>query len=178
VAARLIAKRCAQPGKEKKTMTADIKYTVKHHPLFVKKVASLLAIFGGLIILLLEFLWANFTWETLAISLIIPDIFSTMNIMGILSIVIGFTVRLVFKWRTGKIELTDDKLIINGSYYVSIWLKNMWEVDFRAKWRIRLDSNVDAVEIRFKTEKEFVDFSDKLIQLVAHFENVKFNTTT
>ena len=75
------------------------------------------------------------------------------------------------------IKLTDDKLIIDGSYHVSIWLRNMWEVDIRDmkyhRWRIRLDSNVDAVQIKFRTEEEFEDFSEKLIKLTEQFENVK-----
>src|SRR5690349_7069768 len=99
-----------------------------------------------------------------------------MNNIAFLSIAIGFGLWL-FRWRTGKIELTEDKLIIDGSYYVSIWLRNMWEVDIRDmkyhRWRIRLDSNVGAVQIKFRTEEEFEDFSEKLIKLTEQFENVK-----
>jgi hypothetical protein len=163
-------------------MKADIKYTVKYHSLPVKKVANVLFGIGGLIILLLDLIWTPFKGLTpelqaLAIFYIIPDIFWDMHVIAFFSIALGMVLRLL-RWRTGKIELTDDKLIIVGSYYVSIWLRNMWEVDFRAKWKVRLDSNVDAVEIKFKTEKEFVDFSDKLIKLVSPIESVKFNTTS
>jgi len=162
-------------------MKADIKYTVRHHSLPVRNLANVLFGFGGLLILLLDLIWMPFKGLTpelqaFAIVHIIPDIFLDIHVMAFVSIASGFVLRLL-RWRTGKIELTDEKLIIAGSYYVSIWLKNMWEVDFRAKRKIRLDSNVDAVEIKFRTEKEFVDFSDRLIKLVAPIESVKFNTT-
>ncbi len=162
-------------------MKADIKYTVKYHSLPVKKVANVLFGFGGLIILLLDLIWMPFKGLTpelqaFAMIYIIPDIFWDMHVIAFMSIALGFVFRLL-RWRTGKIELTDEKLIIAGSYFVSIWLKNMWEVAFRDKWKIKLDSNVDAVVIKFKTEKEFVEFSDKLIKLVAPIESVKFNTT-
>lgn len=155
-------------------MKADIKYTVKYHSLPVRNVAYILFGFGLLIILLLDLIWTPFKalppeLQAFAIINFIPDIFWDLHVIALLSIALGVVFRLL-RWRTGKIELTDEKLIIAGSYSVSIWLKNMWQVDFRPKWKIRLDSNVDAVEIKFETEKEFVDFSDKLIQLVAHAE--------
>ena len=162
-------------------MTADIKYTVKYHARGVKKVANIMFGFGGLIILLLDLIWTPFKGLTpelqaLTIIYIIPEIFWDMNSIAFLSIAIGFGLWL-FRWRTGRIELTEDKLIIDGSYYVSIWLRNMWEVDIRDmqyhRWRIRLDSNVDAVQIKFRTEEEFEDFSEKLIKLTEQFENVK-----
>jgi hypothetical protein len=161
-------------------MKADIKYTVRHHSLPVRNITNVLFGFGGLIILLLDLVWVPFKGLTpelqaFAIIYIIPDIFWDMHVIALMSIALGFVFR-PLRWRTGKIELTDEKLIVAGSYYVSIWLKNMWEVDFRDKWKIRLDSNVDAVEIKFKTENEFVEFSDKLIKLVAPTESVKFNT--
>lgn len=156
-------------------MTADIKYTVKHHPRRIKKVATAVAVFGFVIIFLLDFAWGYFQWETLGVYLLIPTTFSAMNVIGFVSMAIGLGLRMLLKWRTGRIELRDDQLIIEGSYRVSIWLRNMWEVDFRAKWIIRLDSNVDALEIKFNTEEEFVDFSDKLIKLVAPIEHIKFS---
>jgi len=166
-------------------MTADIKYTVKYHARSVKKVANIMFGFGGLIILLLDLIWTPFSGLTpelqaLTILYIIPEIFWDMNNVAFLSIAIGFGLWL-FRWRTGKIELTDDKLIIKGSYYVSIWLRNMWEVDVRNmkfhRWIIRLDSNVDAVQIKFKTEEEFENFSEKLVRLVGQVENDKLKTT-
>jgi hypothetical protein len=166
-------------------MTTDIKYTVKYHARPVKKVANIMFGFGGLIILLLDLIWTPFSTLTpelqaLTIFYIIPEIFWDMNNIAFMSIAIGFGLWL-FRWRTGKIELTDDKLKIHGSYLVSIWLKNMWSVEIQdvkfGRWRIRLDSNVDAVQIKFKTEKEFEDFSEKLIQLVGQVENIKLRTT-
>lgn len=163
-------------------MTADIKYTVKYHARPVKKVATMMFGFGGLIILLLDLIWMPFRglipeMQALTIIHIIPEIFWGMNTIAILSIAIGFGLWL-FRWRAGKIELTDDKLIIEGSYDVSIWLRNMWEVDIRDmkyhRWRIRLDSNVGAVQIKFRTEQEFEDFSEKLVQLVEQVENINF----
>jgi hypothetical protein len=169
-----------------RTMTADIKYTVKYHPRLVKKVANVFFGVAAVIILLLDLIWAPFRgltpeMQALAFSLIIPEIFWDMNIIAILSLTIGFVLRR-FRWRSGKIELTGEKLIIDGSYYVSIWLKNMWEVDvqdtqFHGK-QIRLNSNVDAVLIKFDTEQEFEDFGETLIQHVALVENIKLKTTT
>jgi len=167
-------------------MTTDIKYTVKYHARPVKKVANIMFGFGVLIILLLDLIWYPFSGQTpelqaLTILYILPEIFWDMNNIAFLSIAIGFGLWL-FRWRTGKIELTDEKLIIHGSYFVSIWLKNMWSVDIQdvtfARWKIRLDSNVDAVQVKFSTEKEFEEFSEKLIQLVGQVENIKLRTTT
>ncbi len=83
----------------------------------------------------------------------------------------------LFRWRLGKIELTEEKLIIDGSYPATIRLLNMWEVDIRdfnyERFRIRLDSKTDAVQIKFRTEKEFEDFSLRLIELVGNVENIK-----
>jgi hypothetical protein len=138
-------------------MTTDIKYTVKYHARPVKKVANIMFGFGGLIILLLDLIWTPISTLTpelqaLTIFYIIPEIFWDMNNIAFMSIAIGFGLWL-FRWRTGKIELTEDKLKIHGSYLVSIWLKNMWSVDIQdvkfGRWRIRLDSNVDAVQIKF-----------------------------
>jgi len=167
-------------------MTADIKYTVKYHALPVRKVADILFGFGILIIVLLDLIWTPFSGMTpelqaLTILYLIPEIFWDLNNIAFLSIAIGYGLCL-FRWRKGKIELTDEKLIIEGSYFVSIWLKNMWELDVRDykynRWRIRLDSNVDAVQIKFRTEKEFEDFSEKLVALVGQVENIKLKTMT
>ncbi len=167
-------------------MTADVKYTVKYHARPVKKVAHVLFGFAVLIFFLFDLIWTPFKgltpdMQALTMYSIIPDIFFDMNNIAILCFVIGFGLTF-FKWRTGKIELTNDKLIIEGSYHVSIWLKNMWEVDVRDmkyhRWTIRLDSNVDAVQVKFKTEKEFEDFSEKLVSLVGQFETVKLKTST
>jgi hypothetical protein len=53
----------------------------------------------------------------------------------------------------------------------------MWEVDIRdfkyARYRIRLDSKTDAVQLKFRNEKEFEDFSLQLIELAGNVENVK-----
>jgi len=90
----------------------------------------------------------------------------------------------LFRWRTGKIELTDEKLIIEGSYLTSFWLRNMQEVDIRDlewafhRWRIRLHSQTDAVEIKFRSEKEFENFSEKLVKVVGQFDNVQVKITT
>jgi hypothetical protein len=174
-------KTCANIRGEKQIMTADIRYIVKYHPRLVRKVANVLFYFAGLIILLLDLIWTPFKGlspelQGLTIIYILPKIFWDMHVVAFFSIAFGSSL-LLFKWRSGKIELYDDKLVINGSYYVSIWLNNMWEVDIRDlkyhKWCLKLDSNVDAVQIKFKTEKEFKDFSEKLIQLVEHVESIK-----
>jgi hypothetical protein len=167
-------------------MTAEIKYTVKYHARPIKKVANVLLGFAGLIILLLDLIWTPFKsltpdLQALVAFYIMPQLFWDMNCIALLSMALGFGLWL-FRWRTGKIELTDEKLIINGSYFVSIWLRNMWEVEVRDliynRWWIRLDSKTDAVQIRFRTEKEWQDFSDKLVSLVGHVENIKLKTTT
>ena len=167
-------------------MTADIKYTVKYHARPVRKVANVMFGFGGLIILLLDIIWIPFSGlspelKAFALFQIIPQIFWDMNNIAILSLAVGFALWL-FRWRRGKIELTDDKLIIDGSYYVSIWLKNMWEVEVGDmkfhRWIIRLDSNVDAVQVKFATEEEFEQFSEKLVQLVGQIDNLKLKMTT
>ncbi|MBS1507081.1 MAG: hypothetical protein JSS79_10585 [Bacteroidetes bacterium] len=166
-------------------MTADIKYTVKYHARPVKKVAYILFGFAALIFFLFDLIWTPFKgltpdMQALTIFYIIPDIFLDINNIAILCIMIGLGLML-FKWRTGKVELTDEKLIIEGSYQVSIWLRNMWEVDVRDmkyhRRTIRFDSNVDAVQIKFKTKKEFEDFSEKLVSLVGRFEAVKLKTS-
>jgi len=167
-------------------MTADIKYIVKYHARPVRKVAGVLFGFGVLIIVLLDLIWAPFNGLTpelqaLAILHILPDIFWDMNNIAMLCIVTGFGFWLL-RWRTGKIELTEDKLVIQGSYPISIWLRNMWEADVRdmkyRHWIIRIDSNVDAVQVKFKTEREFEEFSEKLVQFVGQVENIKLKTTT
>jgi len=45
------------------------------------------------------------------------------------------------------------------------------------KWIIRLDSNVDAVQVKFSTEEEFENFSLKLVQLVGQVEHIKVKTS-
>jgi hypothetical protein len=166
-------------------MTAEIKYTVKYHGRPVKKVANVLFVFAGLIIILLDLIWTPFKGLTpdlqaLVAFYIMPQLFWDMHYIALLSALIGFGLWL-FRWRTGKIELTEEKLIIEGSYYVSIWLRNMWEVEVRDlmynHWWIRLDSKTDAVQIKFRTEKEWEDFSEKLVSLVGHVENIKLKTT-
>jgi hypothetical protein len=166
-------------------MTADIKYTVRHHARPVKKIAGVLFIFGMLVFVLLDLIWTPFKgltpeMQSFAMLYIMPEIFWDMHGIAFLCVAIGFGLWLL-RWRTGKVELTEDKLIIIGSYYVSIWLKNMWEVDIRElkhlRWTIRLDSNVDAVQIKFRTENEFANFSEKLLQLEEQFENIKVRTT-
>jgi len=166
-------------------MTADIKYTVKHHARSVKKVATVLFISGVLIFVLLDLIWAPFKglvpeMQAFAMIYIIPEIFWDLHGVAFFCIVIGSGLWLL-RWRTGKIELTDDKLTIIGSYYVSIWLKNMWEVDVRElkhlRRIIRLDSNVDAVQIKFKTQNEFESFREKLLLLEEYVENIKIKTT-
>jgi hypothetical protein len=158
-------------------MKADIKYTVKYHSLPSKKIGTIVFSFGVIIIVLLDLIWAPFkslTPELQALTMfyIMPKLYWDFHAIAFLSMTLGGCIWL-FKWRTGKLEVTDEKLIIKGSYDVSIWLKNMWEIDFRANWNVRLDSNVDAVEIKFKTEKEFKDFSDALIRLMGQLENIK-----
>lgn len=81
----------------------------------------------------------------------------------------------LLRWRTGTLELTEEKLIIAGSYHVSIRLKNIWKVDFNPKWKVRLDSNVDAVDIKFRNEKQYVAFTDKLIKQTVQFDTIRFN---
>jgi hypothetical protein len=160
---------------------ADIKYTVKHHPRLIKKLATALAMLGGSAIVLLDLAWVCFKWATLAIVIAMPGLFLAVNVIGILTIVIGFVMRTLLKWRPGKIELNDDQLIIEGSYRVSIWLRNLWEVDVRdTSYRrvINLDSNVDAVQIKFKTEQEFEAFSEKLIVSAEQGDNIKIKTSS
>ena len=168
------------------TMTAEIKYTVKYHARPVKKIANVFFYFTALLIVLLDLIWTPFKsltpdLQALAIFYIIPRIYWDFHIIAIISAIIGSGLWL-FRWRKGRVELTDEKLIITGSYLVSIWLKKLWVVDVRDykynRWRIRLDSNVDAVQIKFRTEKEFEDFSEKLVKLVGHLENIKFQTMT
>jgi hypothetical protein len=167
-------------------MTAEIKYTVKYHARPIKKIGNVFIGFAVLLIVLLDLVWTPLEgltsdMQALAIFYIIPQIFWDLNNIAIACLAIGFGLWLL-RWRKGKIELTNEKLIIEGSYFVSIWLKNMWAVDVRDykynRWRIRLDSSVDAVQIKFRTEREFEDFSEKLVGLVGHVENIKLKTMT
>jgi hypothetical protein len=166
-------------------MTANVKYTVKYHARGVKKVANILFGFAVLLIALLTLIWAPLEvlppeLQALAILYIMPKLFWDFHNIAFLSLVLGGCLWL-FRWRTGKIQLTDEKLMIEGSYKVSIWLKNMWEVDLCytsfSRWRIRLDSNVDAIQIKFSTKEEFENFSKKLLQLVEEVENIKIKTS-
>lgn len=174
---------CAQPKGRKQTMTADIQYTVKYHPRPVKKVAHVLFLLGGLIIMLLDVILPKVIpgLTPTIFPRTINEVFWGANAIAILCLVIGFVLR-SFRWRTGKLELTNEKLMINGSYSISIWPKNMWEVDIREvkfhRWTVRLDSNVDTVQIKFRTDNEFDTFVEKLLQLVEQVENVKIKTTT
>jgi hypothetical protein len=166
-------------------MTADIKYIVKYHPIPVKKVANVFLGFAGLIIGLLYLLWIPLTNlrgpQYGAVLDFIPRMFWDMHFIAFICMAIWLGLRL-FRWRRGKIELNEEKITIDGSYYVSISLSNMWEVDIRNvehhRWCIRLDSKTDAVQIKFKSEKEFESFSEKLVQLVGHVENIKLKTLT
>lgn len=166
-------------------MTAAIKYTVKYHATRAKKAATVLFGFGGVIILLLDLIWTPFRgltpeFQALALTYIIPNIFWYMNMIAILSVLIGL-VLLRFKWRSGKLSLTDEKLIIDGSYYVSIWLKNLWEVEIRDMGdhrTIRVDSNVDAVQMAFDSGEEFEGFSEKLVAIAGQIENIRLKITT
>lgn len=142
--------------------------------------------FGALIILVFDLLLTPLRsltpeLQALAIFYIIPDFFWDLHIIAFLNILVG-CILLLFRWRFGKIELTNEKLLIHGSYDVSIWIKNIWEVEVRDlvnhRWRIKLDSNVDAVHIKFKTEKEFETFSEQLIQRCGQVESIKLKITT
>ncbi len=114
--------------------------------------------------------------QALALFYIMPKIFWDLNNIAVLHLVVGFGLWL-FRWRSGNIELTDDKLIIDGSYPVIIKVVNMWEVDIRdfkyERFRIRLDSKTDAVQLKFRTEKEFETFSLRLIELAGNVDNIK-----
>lgn len=167
-------------------MKADIKYTVRHHATPVKKIAYVLFYFAVILIVLLDLVWTPFKsltpeMQALAVIYVLPKLYFDLHFIAILCGIIGFLLWLL-RWRNGKIEITEDKLIINGSYNVSIWLRNMWEVDVRDynynRWRIRIDSKTDAIQIKFKTEREFEDFSEKLVKLVCHVENIRFKTMT
>lgn len=167
-------------------MTANIKYTVRHHARSIKKVAKVLFGFGVIIILLLDLIWIPFKGLTpdlqaLALYYFMPGLFWDLHALALVSVALGGLLW-PFRWRTGKIELTDEKLIINGSYPVSIWLRNMWEIDLcytsLTMWRIRLDSNVDAVQIKFKTKEEFQRFGKKLFQLAEQVETIKLKTSS
>lgn len=158
-------------------MIADIKYTVKYHSLLTRKIGMFLCSFGVIVIVLLDLIWTPFRGmipelQALLIMLIIPKFFWHLHLIALLSMVLGGCF-LLLRWRTGKLEITDEKLFIYGSYNVSIWLKNIWEIDFLPKWKIRLDSNVDAIEINFKTEREFKLFSERLIQVIEQFDSIK-----
>ena len=162
-------------------MKADIKYTVKYHSLPTKKIGTIVFSFGAVIIFLLDLIWTPFKsltpeLQALTVLYIMPKLYWDFHAIAFLSMALGGCMWL-FRWRKGKLEVTDEKLIIKGSYDVSIWLKNMWEIDFQANWKVRLDSNVDAVEIKFNTEKEFKDFSEILIRLVGQVESIKLKTT-
>jgi hypothetical protein len=107
---------------------------------------------------------------------LVPDVFWDFFNIAMISVAIGFGLTL-FKWRYGKLELTDEKLIIEGSYRVSIWLKNIWTVEFidtgRLKGTIRIDSNVDAVQIRFRSLPEYQEFTDQFIDMLKAQGNEK-----
>ena len=176
--------RCAQPADKK--MTAEIKYTVKYHARPIKKIANVFFYFAVILFVLLDLIWTPLKsltpdLQALVIFYFIPRLYWDFHFIAIISAIIG-SVLWLFRWRKGKIELTDEKLVIDGSYIVSIWLKNLWVVDVRDykynRWRIRIDSNVDAVQVKFRTEKEFEDFSEKLVGLVGHVENIKLRTMT
>lgn len=162
-------------------MTAEIKYTVKHHPVLMKKVANVFLVISGLIILLLDFVYSptkSLTpdMKALVIVELLPSIFWHLHILAIICALLGAGLWRL-KWRRGKLELTNEKLLIAGSYVVSIWLKNLWEVEVRDwkyhRWTILVDSNVDAVQMKFKTEAEFEKFSRRLISLASQFETIK-----
>lgn len=167
-------------------MTARIKYTVKYHPRQIKKVAKVLFVLAVLLLLICNLIWVPFSslpldMQALSLVYILPKILFDLTNVALLAMSVSGILWL-FKWRSGEIELTDDRLIIHGSYYVSIWYENMWEVNVRDfsyhRRRIMLDSNTDAVHIKFRTEEEFQNISEKLIQLVGHIENIKLNTIT
>lgn len=167
-------------------MTTKVKYTVKYHPRPVKKIATVFFSCAAIIIFLLDLIWTPFKsltpdLQALTIFYLLPEMYFHLHIIAFLSMLIGFGLW-IFRWRSGTIELTEEKLVINGSYHVSIWLKNMWEVDVRDykynRWRILLDSNVDAVQVKFRAEKEFEEFSERLVRLVGQVDNVKFKTMT
>lgn len=160
-------------------MTAEIRYTVKYHSLPVKKISNVVIFIGVIILVLLDLIWLPFgalspEMQVLASLVIIPKIYWKLHLLAFLFLAVGGCVRLL-RWRTGTLELTEEKLIIAGSYHVSIWLKNIWKIDFNPKWKVRLDSNVDAVDIKFRNEKEYVAFTDKLIKQTVQFDTIRFN---
>jgi hypothetical protein len=157
-------------------VTADIKYIVRYHPTTIKKVAASLAGVGTLILIPTTWYLAHISLTTTLNYLVL-----FLAVSAMISLAIGL-ILLPFRWRQGKIELTDDKLIIDGSYHVSIRLTNMLEVDVRnlkySRWGLRLDSKTDAVQIKFRTEKEFESFSERLVQLVGQVEKIKLKIST
>jgi hypothetical protein len=162
-------------------MVRKIKYTVKHHPRSVKKIAHVLFLFAVIIGILFGGYLSLFNslspeLQILAMAYLVPDVFWDFFNIAMISVAIGFGLTL-FKWRYGKLELTDEKLIIEGSYRVSIWLKNIWTVEFidtgRLKGTIRIDSNVDAVQIRFRSLPEYQEFTDQFIDMLKAQGNEK-----
>lgn len=165
-------------------MTANIKYIVKYHPRPIRKVARVLFTFTFLVFLLDYLVFLLFSQlppdlQVFAILYFIPKIFSDLTNVALMVLLLGLALY-AFKWRKGKIEITEDKLMIHGAYYVSIWLKNMWSVDVRdsqhLRRRIKLDSNVDAVHIKFRNQEEFKRFSESIINAVKQVENIKIST--
>lgn len=163
-------------------MIANVKYTVKYYPRPIRQVAKTLFLFSGFLFLPTILVLIPVQNQILELKILLyyllPTVFYHLENIAVMILLVGGFLWL-FKWRRGVLELTNEKIMIRGSLDVSIWLKNMWEVDVRNwEWQrriIRLDSNVFAVEIKFKTEKDFECFSEKLIDLVEDVENIRIS---
>lgn len=159
-------------------MTIKIKYTVKYYPRATRKVAETLFLFSAVVLFLLGLVLApteSLPLELkLLVYLLLSDIFYDLLNVSVIILAVGWGLWL-FRWRSGLLALTSEKLTIEGSKDVSIWLKNMWEVDIRNlygnRWIVRLDSNVYAVQIKFKDKNEFTHFVELLVDHVNSFDN-------
>jgi hypothetical protein len=168
-------------------MTLPIKYIVKSKPRTIKKVATWIIATGAMFLLIGNFIYTPFSTlplelQVFAIAELLPDIVFNFDFLTILIITTGFGL-LLFKWRTGKIILNNDQLKIDGSLGLSIFLKNIIDIDlfdseFGAKRTIQINSTTDRVKFKFKNDNDFEEFSTKLIETVREFENIKIKTWT
>jgi hypothetical protein len=101
-----------------------------------------------------------------------------MNAAGLSLLIVGSCLRYL-RWRRGTIELIEEKLVIEGSYDVSIWLRNMWTINFLdnslVRRVVRIDSKTDAVQIKFTSEQAFATFAEELVKRLDPHENAKIN---
>jgi hypothetical protein len=120
------------------------------------RIGSILMLIGSLPILLELLLASMANGQTLEMEMVWYDImpsFLPLPLLGLIILIIG-GVLTRFKWRTGTLSMTDEKILITGSHFIMI----------------PIDSSVTVTEV-FKYPNQVRVKSRVYRNLILKFEN-------